>query len=157
MKETEHHYFTPLGQCQRAPAGKWKKKKDGRPKNVLRAHFFPLLQMYRFHPFLLLINSVLQTPAFIRRPLPPPRPREPAWISGGGGVVEAFEGGGGVVRGLQTSPSSSSFLLHSVSSPSSQSCSISRTEWGQPRVYRLTQAFFFYFIPKIPKEWVWVF
>lgn len=22
MKETEHHYFTPLGQCQRAPAGK---------------------------------------------------------------------------------------------------------------------------------------
>lgn len=90
MKETEHHYFTPLGQCQRAPAGKWKKKKDRRPKNVLGAHFFPLLQMYLFHPFLLLINSVLQTHAFIGRPLPPRRPREPAWISGGDGGAESL-------------------------------------------------------------------
>lgn len=95
MKETEHHYFTPLGQCQRAPAGKWKKKKDGRPKNVLGAHFFPLLQMYLFHPFLLLINSVLQNPCVHR--LTPPSLDVPESLPGSPAAVGVLRrrGGGG--------------------------------------------------------------
>lgn len=84
-------------------AGKLKQKKDGRPKNVLGAHFFPLLQMYLFHPFLLLINSLppsLATPlnpqnsAFISlrpgRPLPYHPPRKPVWVSGGAADPSVF-------------------------------------------------------------------
>lgn len=104
-------------------AGKLKQKKDGRPKNVLGAHFFPLLQMYLFHPFLLLINSLPPSPAaplnpqnsaFISlrpgRPLPyhrlPPSLKAPLSVRGGGCGM----------GGLQTPSSSSASCLPALSS-----------------------------------------
>lgn len=68
-------FYTPGSMSGRA-AGKLKQKKDGRPKNLLGAHFFPLLQMYLFHPFLLLINSL--PPSLPRNPL---NPQNSAFIS----------------------------------------------------------------------------
>lgn len=128
-------FYTPGSMSGRA-AGKLKQKKDGRPKNVLGAHFFPLLQMYLSHPFLLLINSL--PPSLPRNPL---NPQNSAFISLRPGRPLPYHrlslrGRGGC------RPLCLHLPLASPLSPlsSSQSCHISSTERLEPRVHRLSRA-----------------
>lgn len=64
MKETEHHYFTPLGQCHRELLANQRRRKKGALK-MFQGHLSFLFSKgisSTMHPFLLLINSLPHTP-----------------------------------------------------------------------------------------------
>lgn len=114
-------FYTP-GPMSQGAAGKSKKKKEERPKNVLGAPLPSKRISSTLHPFLLLINSLPHTPN-LSVYQPPSAVFFPLFI-----IVSSLKACASL-PGLQTSPSSSApSLLHSPLS--SQSCHISRDGRG---------------------------